>query len=306
MNCEEAKKQLALLVYGELTFDEEESIESHLDGCEGCREELALERRMHGAFDSVREEPPADLLNKCRRELQYAARDLSPAPVPEQRGLWTRVSAWFNPSQGWLKPAGAVALVALGFFAARLTTVSNLGNGRTAVFAEPAVSRVRTIDSDSTGRIQMLVEETRQRVLNGRLDDEPIRQMLLTAAKDPSDPGLRVESVDLLKSQPQSAEVRRALLAVLQHDPNAGVRLKAIEGLKTFSGDPETQKVLAEVLLSDDCPGIRTQAIDLLVQGRQASMAGVLQEVLKKEDNNYVRLRSQEALRRMNASVETF
>jgi hypothetical protein len=46
--------------------------------------------------------------------------------------------------------------------------------------------------------------------------------------------------------------------------------------------------------------------IDLLVDRKDPSVVGVLQEALKKEDNNYVRLRSQRALREMNASVETF
>jgi hypothetical protein len=313
MNCEDVRKQLSLLVYGELNFDEEEAVESHIDACSGCREDLAVERRLHEAVATAEAEPPQDLLSQCRRELRYNVRDLAPAPkdAPEKRGFLESVGQWFVVPQGWLKPLGAVALLALGFFAARLTTVSNPGAStpvinRSGIVAEPVSTRVRTIEPDASGHVQLVVEETRQRVLRGTIDDEQIRQMLLTAAKDPADPGLRVESVDLLKSQPESAEVRKALLASLQHDPNAGVRLKAIEGLKAFAGDSETRKVLAEVLLSDDCPGIRTQAIDLLVQKREPSVVGVLQQVLQKEDNNYVRLRSQEALRRMNASVETF
>ncbi len=157
-----------------------------------------------------------------------------------------------------------------------------------------------------SGKVQIVVDETTQRVLSGTLEDQSIQRLLLTAAKDPSDAGLRVESVNLLKNQPQSAEVRRALLYAVQHDSNAGVRLKALDGLKEFADDPETRQTLTQVLLKDDCPGVRTQVIDLLIQHHTDSMVGVLQEVMGKEQNGYVRMRCQRALQDMNASVETY
>jgi HEAT repeat protein len=113
--------------------------------------------------------------------------------------------------------------------------------------------------------------------------------------------------MDLLKTQCESAEVRRALLAALQHDSNPGVRLKAIEALRQSPAhDAETRRVLAKVLLQDQNPGVRTQAIDLLTQKREPAIVGVLQEVMTREDNNYVRLKCQRALSEMNASMETF
>ena len=140
----------------------------------------------------------------------------------------------------------------------------------------------------------------------GDLGDQDIQKLLLTAAKDPSDPGLRVESVGLLKGRSDSAEVRSALLFAVQHDSNSGVRLKALDGLKAFADDPETRKVLAQVLLTDKNPGVRTQVIDLLVQRKTENMVGVLQELMHTENNGYVRMRCERALHEMNASVETF
>jgi HEAT repeat protein len=154
--------------------------------------------------------------------------------------------------------------------------------------------------------VKLLLEETRQRELSGQLGDGEIRRLLLAAAADPADPGLRVESIDLLKSQSSDDEVRKALLNALRGDPNCGVRLKAIEGLRAYAKDPETRRVLAAVLLNDDNPGVRTQAIDLLVQSKEPDVAGVLQELVRREGNNYVRSRSQRALSEMKASVGTF
>jgi HEAT repeat protein len=156
------------------------------------------------------------------------------------------------------------------------------------------------------GRVQIVIDETHQRVLSGRLDDQAIQRLLLTAAKDPSDAGLRVESVDLLKNNSQSAEIRSALVYALEHDSNAGVRLKALDGLKQFAEDPDTRKALTQVLLTDDNPGVRTQVIDLLVQRHTDAMVGVLQELLEKEDNGYIRMRCQKVLQEMNASAETY
>jgi HEAT repeat protein len=142
--------------------------------------------------------------------------------------------------------------------------------------------------------------------MSGSLDDDRIRQLLLSAAADPADPGLRVESIDLLKRDPADQEVRRALLNALRTDTNSGVRLKALEGLKAFAQDPETRKAIAQVLLTDDNPGVRIQAIDLLVENKQPEIAGVLQELLRREENSYVRDRSLKALGEMKASQGTF
>jgi hypothetical protein len=109
-----------------------------------------------------------------------------------------------------------------------------------------------------------------------------------------------------LRNRPQSAEVRSALLYALQHDPNAGVRLKALDGLKDFADDPETSKTLTQVLLTDDNPGVRTQVIDLLIPHHSGAMVSVLQELMMKEDNDYIRMRCQKVLQDLRASVESY
>jgi HEAT repeat protein len=84
------------------------------------------------------------------------------------------------------------------------------------------------------------------------------------------------------------------------------VRLKALEGLKSFAADAEVRKTLAQVLLEDDNPAVRIQVIDLLIAHKDDATVSVLQTLVGKEDNSYVRMRCQNALREMNASVGTF
>jgi hypothetical protein len=84
------------------------------------------------------------------------------------------------------------------------------------------------------------------------------------------------------------------------------VRLKALEGLKLFSKDQQTRQVLARVLLNDTHAAVRAQAIDLLTQSPSADVVAPLQELMRREQDDYVRLRTQSILRDMKASPGIF
>jgi len=151
-----------------------------------------------------------------------------------------------------------------------------------------------------------VVEETRQRTVEGGADDEAIRSLLLTAAREATDPGVRLETLDLLSNQSSSADVREAFLTALQHDAEPNVRLKAIQGLQGRTHDTETRRVLTQVLLNDGNPGVQNEAMDLLMQVREPGIVSVLQELASREDNDTVRLKCRKALQEMKASVESF
>ncbi len=305
MKCEEAIKNLPLFLYGELSFEEEERLETHIDECPDCRGALARSKALFKSVDAAETIPSQALLDQCRADLHVRLARVE----PERAGFWSKLRDGFTVRfhfAGFAQAGGAVAMLILGFVAARLTPASLLNPWQSAGIVEPVTSRVRYVEPGASGHVQIVVDETRQRVLSGRVEDQAIQRLLLTAAKDSSDPGLRVESVDLLKNRSQSSEVRQALLYALQHDSNAGVRLKALDGLKDFAEDPETRQALTQVLLKDNNPGVRTQVIDLLIPHHNNAMVGALQELMMKEDNDYIRMRCQNALREMNASVETY
>jgi HEAT repeats/Putative zinc-finger len=311
MKCEEARDAMPLFLYGELPFEDEEKVELHIDECAECRTALGKQQALFQAIDAGRMVPSEELLEDCRAELRERLEREGFARERERNdGFWDKLrqgfTIHFHFLPGWAQVGGALAMLALGFTAARVAPGSLGGPWTVAGMAEPMTSRVRYVEPTEGGRVQIVLDETRQRVLSGSIEDQSIQRLLLAAAKDPSDAGLRVESVDLLKNRPQSAEVRGALLYALQHDPNAGVRLKALDGLKEFANDPETRQTLTQVLLKDDNPGVRTEVIDLLIQHRSDAMVGVLQELMGKENNDYIRMRCQKALNEMNASVETY
>jgi hypothetical protein len=306
MKCEDVRKTLPLFLYGELPFDEEERVELHIDECASCRQALENEKRLFRALDDGAMTPGQDLLEGCRAQLRQSLARVEPA----SSGFWEKFrqgfTIRFHFAPGLAQLAGGVAMLVLGFAAARITPDSILGRWHAAGVLDPVTSRVRYVEPAATGKVRIIVDETRERIFSGSLDDQQIQRLLVTAAKDPADAGLRVESVDLLKNRPQSSEVRSALLYSLQHDPDAGVRLKALDGLKRFAGDPGTRNTLTQVLLKDDNPSVRTEVIELLIPDQSETMVGVLQELMMKEDNDYIRLQAQKALRAMNASVETY
>ena len=307
MKCEEASHLTTLLLYGELGFDEEEELESHIGGCPACRTALERERVLHQALDRQELEPSPFLLRRARQRLAAA---IEAGPERRPQSLWTRFVRWVE-GPGFaaraFRPAGAVALVATGFFASQFVPPAWRTGFQSAGLVDPSTAHVRYVEPSDNGKVQIVLDETRQRVVSGRLDEEPIRKLLLTAAKDPSDPGLRVETVEILKSRSEEDDIRSALVNSLLHDSNSGVRLKALDALKPYAAQADVRKALGQALLHDDNPGVRTQAIDLLTHNKnEDQMVGVLQELMRKEQNTYVRDRCGRLLREAKASVDTY
>jgi hypothetical protein len=319
-SCADTRMLFALLLYGELSFDEEERVDAHLDGCADCRAALEREKSLHAAFDGVAVEPAASLLRECRTELGAAlhleqASRLEQAPQPARAGWWGQFANLLAGAP-LLRPAGALALVALGFFGARLTPLLNPGLSESLLTgtSQAGIARVSDVETQTDGSVRIVVDETRQKTISGNLDDQRIRTLLLEAVRDPSNPGLRADSVALLSHRAQSAEIRGVLVYLIGHDQNDGVRLKAMEGLKAFAADPEVRGALSRALLNDTNPGVRTQAIDMLIPepddhsfpNIDRAMIGTLQELMLRENNPSVRQRGQRVLEAINASAEIY
>jgi hypothetical protein len=311
MTCDSVSKLIPLYFYAELTPDDEDRVEQHLHECPACAREMDRQRALASALDHRQTDTPPRLLADCRADLMAAIQGGAPRrELP--KGPWTLFLEALGGTFGGVVrvrlPIGAIACIALGFLAARFTGVTPGPASLTTAGLGPSdevFSTVRSVQPDNGGRVQIAFDETRRKVVSGSMDDENIRRLLLAAAHE-QNAAVRVESVDLLKSQAAESEVRDALLNAVAHDANDGVRLKALEGLKPYASDPAVSKTLAQVLLSDHNDAVRMQVVDLLVARRDDSTVGVLQNVVQREENNYVRLRCEKALKDMNASIGTF
>jgi hypothetical protein len=312
MNCESVTKLIPLYFYGELPPGEEDSLEQHLDTCAACAGHAESHRALSASLDERALQPSAALLAECRHDLMRAVYRQE-ACVPRTvrpAASWGAFAAWLPSLGAWRMPLGASALLAAGFVAARLTAPGGAGPFSLASLTPDVISSVRSVQpankGSQPGEVQIVLDETRRRVVSGQMNDSNIQRLMLAAAHDENNPGVRWESVDLLRSHSDSSPVRELLLNRVAEDPNPGVRLKALDGLKTYTRDPEVRKVLAQVLIRDENPGVRIAAVDALTAQADDNMVGFLQSVVQKEDNTYVRRRCVKALQDMNASVGTF
>ena len=331
VTCEAMRERLALLLYGELSFDEEERFDAHLDSCADCRAALERQRTLHAAIDDVAVVPSPALLASCRDALfetiglQHDLQPAHDAPVPVEAPVrrnaswWSQVLASFEGiTAHWMRPAGAVALLVIGFVTARMVPAwgpmsagSSSGANYSAMdLANLGAAQVRNVQEDADGRVNIMLNETRQRTVSGSLQDAAIRNLLVAAAKGSADPGLRAETVTILVNDADSSDVREALVFALENDQNAVVRWRAMEGLKGYTADHAVQTALARVLQRDLNPGIRTQAIDLLTAEPSPSIdrdiVGVLQETVSREDDAYVRERARRMLEAVKASAGVY
>ena len=312
LNCKNIREQFALLLYGELSFDEEERVESHLDGCADCRAALQRQRGLHDALDGVAVTPSPALLNRCREDLTQLLGHEKPASG--YAASWKR-SWWQQMTGGWnvqfLRPMTAMALLAVGFFAAKVTPGLNFAGGVAPMgLGNFGGAQVRNVATEPDGRLRIVVNETRERTISGSRDDRQIRELLMTAAKESADPGLRAQTVTILMGDADASDVREALAFAMANDENTNVRLKAMEGLQRYANDPVVQNALAHVLLNDPNTGMRTRVIEALDEreGQELNrqMVGALQALMSREDDQDVRERARRMLRSIKASDGTY
>lgn len=302
MNCASRAEQILLYYHGELPPRESEELRRHLEACAACRAELERQRLFAQTVEAARREPPPELLAACRRALSEALE-----PKWASSGWRERLASWlvspFPSRPTWGRLAAALALLTLGFFAGRLSSGPGLGLG---FRPEPASLRVRYIEHAPSGELRLHVEESRTRLVRGTLAEEPVRRLLLEAARDPLDPAVRADALETLREVVEMPEVRAAFLEALERDPSPAIRLKALEGLKPYAEDPDSRRVLSKALLSDGDANVRAMAVELLAASPRADVVETLQALLGRESDAYIRQRSAGILQAMNASPGIF
>ncbi|MBZ5584370.1 MAG: zf-HC2 domain-containing protein, partial [Acidobacteriia bacterium] len=226
MSCDAVGKLIPLYFYGELPAEAEERVEEHLHACAACAREMERQREFAAALDRRTVEIPPFLLEECRADLMAAveagAQEEPERPAAQRvsKGPWTlfleALFLTFGGSTRWRQPVGAMALVAIGFFAARFTGM-NPGTAQKTPSASPSdevYATVRSVQAEPSGAVKIAFDETRRREVSGRMDDQNIQRLLLAAARE-ENPAVRVESVGVLKDRTASADVRDTLLNTL-------------------------------------------------------------------------------------------
>jgi hypothetical protein len=303
MKCEWVRENITLHVYGELADDARHELEQHVARCADCAAELKAEQDFHALLSqSHAEEPTPNLLAASRMKLQEALE------TAEQGGFWTRLA--FDPAN-WLRqmkfsPALASAILIAGFAggvgtaykvfdhpgAGQIAGNNAVATPGTAAPAEASITGIESITQDTgTNKINIKYNTVSTQEMQGSLNDQRIQQLLLFAARNNYNSGVRMDSVDLLTQKPETSQVRDALIYALQYDTNPGVRLKSLDGLGSFvKDDVHVRDAVLEALVNDANPGVRIEALRMIEPAKaDGSVRGVLMTLAAKDSSQYIK-----------------
>ena len=305
MKCDWVRQNILFYVYNELEDDARYEVEQHLARCPECATELKAARNFHTTMSQKPvAEPTPNLLAASRMRLQEALE------TSTQGGLWRRLI--FEPAT-WLRqirmsPALAMVIFIVGFgggIGATYNFLTNRSDGNPVAVERPSGNTASPIEASAITGIRSVTQEPGSNQVSikydtistqetqGSLNDQRIQQLLLFAARNNYNSGVRMDSVDVLTQAPNDTRVREALIYALQNDTNAGVRLKALDGLSGFvRQDAQVRDAVLRTLIGDASPGVRLQALRLVEPMKADSNVRAVLIRLSQTDQN-VSIRSQ-------------
>jgi len=296
MKCEWVRENIVLQVYGELADDARHELEQHVARCADCALELKAEQNFHALLAQDRaEEPTPNLLASSRMRLQEALE------TAQQGGVLSRLP--FDPVS-WLRqvrfsPALVSVILILGFAGGVGTTYK--------IYSRPidkppipqpqnnTEASIAGIDSitpvPGTDQVNIKYNTVSTQQTQGSLNDQQIQQLLLYAARNNYNSGVRVDSVDLLAQRSSDLQVREALIYALQNDTNPGVRLKSLDALGNYvKTDTNVRDAVLRALVNDSNSGVRIEALRLIEPVKaDGSVRGVLMALAAKDQSTYIK-----------------
>jgi len=298
MKCEWVRENIVLQVYGELADDARHELEQHVARCADCAAELKAEQEFHALLAQDRAaDPTPNLLTSSRMRLQEA---LETAP---QGTFWSRLP--FDPVI-WLRqvrfsPALASAILIFGFAGGVGTAYKVLPHGTAGpgpgptpppVVSDASIAGISSIVQDpGTNQVSIKYNAVSTQEVQGSLNDQKIQQLLLYAARNNYNSGVRVDSVDLLAQRSSDMQVREALIYALQNDTNPGVRLKSLDALGNYvKNDTNVRDAVLRALVNDSNSGVRIEALRLIEPVKaDGSVRGVLMALAAKDQSTYIK-----------------
>ena len=303
MKCDWVRQNILFYVYNELEDDARYEVEQHLGRCPECATELKATRKLHATLSEMPvAEPTPNLLAASRMRLQEALETTRPG------AFWQRIilepALWLR--QVRMAPALAAAIFIVGFgggigatynFLAShpASDIASVDQLRTpATVDASAITGIRSVTQEpGSNQVSIKYDTVLTQEAQGSLNDQRIQQLLLFAARNNYNSGVRMDSVDVLTQAPNDSRVREALMYALQNDTNPGVRLKALDGLSGFvRQDNQVRDGVLRALISDSNSGVRLQALRLVEPMKTDSNVRSVLTRLSQTDQN-VSIRSQ-------------
>jgi anti-sigma factor RsiW len=248
MKCEHIAELLPDYLQGNLSPDQHQNVEAHLQQCADCSEEVLIWRKL--SLLPVDQPGPASRARfEAMLQAYQAGRANRPADDSHSR---KQASAWNWNVFRWLRsPVGAMAwsaaLLAIGVFA-----------GLRLAAPKPPSPDLAAVQSELTSMKQLVVLSM-------------LQQQSASA---------RLEGVTWsTRDQQLDPQVLSALVHTLRYDASVDVRLAALDALSRHGRQPQVHKGIMDSLQQDQSPLVQVALIDLMLEWRDRDAAHRLQEL---------------------------
>ncbi len=329
MNCEDCGRLLVLHAWEELETHERAAVEEHTRQCPACAALLAREIQLRDALARVERpaeklDPAGLLLAQCRSQLGEALDDAEPRSGRSWWAAWHPAS-WLVSSLVAHPVRSVVLLVFLGvlvgagvpqWYRARMAPppgtpviVSAFPRFSEQDLQTMGIAGINWLpDGSGSPSVELHLTAEKPLVVQGNLDDSDVKRVLTYVVQNGQrfDSGVRLDSVEVLRTRSGDRDVRRALCTAARRDSNPGVRLKALEALRGLEQDEQVRQALLDALLNDSNPGVRVEAINALRALAEKGgplddqhLVNVLRDRMRKDPNNYIRMQSAAAIRQL-------
>ena len=307
LNCEAAREQITLFLYGELSDEGCHALEQHLAACPACREEMRIAQAMSHVMTVLPvEEPSGSLLAQTRVRLNEALDSMPRASWLDRARQSVRTDFRLLRTAPIAAATLLCAGVGLGGFAG-FHTAHHPPQAQVAVLEGPvAIAGVRSVaQQPDSGLVQVEYVRLVPEVAVGSPEDPGIRELLVAGARSPLGPGVASNALELLASVcgrgrdcGNDDTVRDALLVALRYDGSTEVRQQALHGLASYvADDMHVRDAILEAVLDDRDPAVRSEAIGMLAPvSADSSVQQVLHTVAAQDGNQQIRTASRQVL----------
>ena len=276
MNCERIREQIPEALAGRLNKADREALVEHLEGCAGCRTEVAELNAVWRGLETVKAgmdaapDPEGTPGAKVRFQEMLAAYQAGMAAAPPAVPPVVNMprAAWF-PAQPVWQFAMAVGLLLGGILFGRYLPQSGAG-------ANPEMAQLRA-------------------------QVENLHQLVALSMLQQQSPSARMRGVTYSEKIAQpDPQVLYALLQAVNHDSNVNVRLSAVDALQKFAAGPEVARAMVESIPGQESPLVQIALVDMLVQLNARGVAPDLARISKDmQMDEMVRQRAAWALHKM-------
>jgi len=320
MDHKKFKELMNLAVLNELDAAQKNLLEEHLKTCSQCSAEF---KEIKGIMSSVQKNTgkPRNvndkLLEQARSQLHYALK----AEKQKQKSsssIWEQIKNRLNDffMFNYKLALGTTAVLLIGFITGYFVfhqeketqIIAEIQQDQTlpALQENTKIRNVRFIDQDaSDGEVEFMFEAVKPVRIKGNVNDEEIQNILTYSILNEQNPGVRLNSINLInanQSQQIDKEIKDALLNAVQYDENPGVRREAMKALKNLQYDEDIKNAMLNVLMNDKTSGLRIEAINVLAHAQKKGFTfseqdlSIFKQKLEADENNYIRYKAKTVL----------